>query len=370
MTNDPDPFTKALSPTPQNEYPHYVQPLFEQQVDFETFPPETTNTPIPPEDIDSPFNLSPRDGLDGFPGYSDEDLMELQAQGPQPGNHEEAVVAAEFDMTIRPAVNQHLSGIPPRPMTIQELDLFFRRCYPLPKSEYDITVMPEDDTIKDTLVGVYRDRLDADVLQFQLHHADGYVNILLAPDTSPYGFGWYAGSPMEEGSGMDSLFESLPESPQPLEELLADSDKTAAIKDIPARIQNAAALINEPVTPDNPSPTPDGWVTTDCQRSNESELFQARFEASFVHEESGAVVEIKPLPPDTDKVTIESESGPAGDAITIAFEPNTDEDAGDHEWRLAFADNLVGPAAEIFPNPVSGEEIPDLLAWLNTRLTE
>lgn len=190
----------------------------------------------------------------------------------------------------------HVPELPPKPLTAEALDELLRSGrFDYDADEVACWVDCEREYIDDIAVGEYREYVAGYILAFWIDAADNHlIRYMLIPDYSPTGFSWYRQLPTNRMVESEAILDTS--QARRLVSLL-ESDDPIEILNPPDRVLNTAALFETSMMRGEQSATPMDWVETSCELNDEvSESFLPRYDATFVYEPSGIVVEVTPLP--------------------------------------------------------------------------
>lgn len=272
--------------------------MSELDQEVETGDPEIDNLPERPIFINSAHGFDPRSAL-SYP-ESPEGKLDLLRRSESPDTDPVDVVMGDAMMAqfrINSPEIEHVPEFPPRPITVEELDQLIRS----DRVEYAYEKVAcwvdcEREHVKESAAGVYREQVSGYILRFWLELPNDQVLwYTLDPDFSPIGFSWYRGNknhPMVDKHTLMDLSQA-----RRLVSLL-QADNPENILNPPDRVLDAALFLQTSLTGDEQSATPPNWIETLCEQNGEhSEIGLPRYDATFVHQPSGIVVEVSPVPP-------------------------------------------------------------------------
>lgn len=351
----------------------------------ETGDPEIDQLVPKPIEFTGVFDFDPRSG-EAYPD-SPEDIVELLVHS----QYEEVdartdALHEEFNQQKIRIQGEHVPGIPPKPLTVHELDEVVSEIEPGSQRNSTVWVPCEYESVNDLAVGEYREHVEGYILRFKVENDDYLWEYTLIPDLSPTGFSWYVAQsdPRLTLAGQLDVLQS-----RRLEGLLGFTN-AEEILNPPDRILHASRLLDTPLIEGDMSPTPDNWVTTSCMQAlEESDLFFPRYEATFVHKPTEVVVEVTPLPADPpDELyqqfldsrmgSLESPHGSLRDQSDLNDLTWSDEgydtsaefdDEPGHKWSLHYAPDTVQEAVKSeFAREFYGKELKHLLRKLGHLL--
>lgn len=273
-----------------------------------------------------------------------------------------SVLEEELSMAVQAVQAQRTDAFPPMPLTPTRLDDLLSMLMERFEGEYEAWVALEPETVDDTAVGEYREAVPGSILRFYLFYEETASIFTLLPDTSPGGFSWYHLSTQPEDSTPVQMVVESAEA-QSLQSLLQE-DGDRILQSVPDRIANASTLLGTYINTADPSPTPDGWLTTQCELADEAKLLNPRYNASFVHKAEDIVLEVSPLPAEG---VIE---GGEETADSLKVELDGEElDKPTHTWELHFADEDVKDAVhEEYEQDVKGVVLMDMMETISEHV--
>jgi hypothetical protein len=176
-------------------------------------------------------------------------------------------------------------------------------------------------------------------------------------------FSWYALGITDADGGLRNAAIDAEES-QRLSGLISEGGDRV-LETTPDRIRNASNLLNTVLHQENPSPTPDGWLVTECKLDSEtSELLAPRYTGTFVHKETDIVLEVIPEPaepPLNDNDNSEPVDESSGFSIS---NPNNPGNA--YNWVLSFApEDVHEEIADSFSSQIAGREFAQIMKEVN-----
>jgi hypothetical protein len=307
---------------------------------------------IDPKQFTGNVDGDPRNG-DIYPDGVQEQAELLTGESP-------GVLTEEFQMHLQATKALRVDTLPPEPLTPTDLDDLLQRLAAhcgVDESDYEAWIPIEPEHIDDTAVGEYRAAVPGSIIRFYLE-TEGSMGVfsLLPSYETDVGFAWYSLSVSDADDGLRQSAIEAEESQRLSGLLTADGDRI--LETTPDRIRNASNLLGTLLHRENPSPTPDGWVVTDCERDVEaSEFLAPRFTATFVHQESDVVLEALPEPADPPLDPTDADD--TSDELSLS-NPN-DSDAA-YRWKLSFApDEVQEEVSYIFEERIAGQDFLQIM---------
>jgi len=293
-----------------------------------------------------------------------EDNFDLFEETLNPDTNTSAI-HEEFSMAITAATSEIIDTIPPKPLKPRELNDLFSNIYDIPESERTVWVPIEPENIDETAVGEFRRKIEGSIVRFFVEYEETLSIFSLLPNMSENGFSWYFVSTNPIDAGISKAMLEGSES-QRLDSMVGP-DGYNILETVPDRIRDASTLLSKHIHTKRRSPTPDGWITTLCERNGEkSELFNPRYDATFVHKETEIVLEVKPL--EADKLASDENTTVDSSGVKIHFDPETVEKPT-HTWELHFADDDIEEAiADSFEPEVKGDAFYEMMETINDEL--
>lgn len=345
--------------------------------EIETGDEEIDSLPISPLNITGKSNINPR-RVDEFPMGTDERVMELM----QPSINEDKetqIIGEEFSSQMSKMMASHCPNIPPKPLTVNQLEHELAD-FPVENSKYTCWVSCEKEYIKDTAAGEYREYVEGNILRFTLDlEGEMLMSFELVPDFSPTGFSWYR----SESPGMIEDDALLDLSQSRRLQALRDADNVEKIINLEEKFSNASHLTERPLTGTQIDPTPKGWVVTQCKIDEDhAEIGFPRYKGTFVHKESGIVIEFSGLAPEgqfqEQLLDQEQESPKPLQLNTIDpkqkhehSHPEEKKEDNTHEVEVHFApDTLTEDVESRYGEEVKGNEIYHMMRFIHKHLPD
>lgn len=279
------------------------------------------------------------------------------------------LIAEEFQMQFQMVEGLRVDTLPPKPLTPTDLDDLLQRLAShcgIDESEYEAWVPIEPEIIDETAVGEYRATVPGSIIRFHLETGGAIATFALLPCyETDIGFAWYSLGVTDADDGLlAATIES--EEAQRLSGLLT-SDGDRLLETTPDRIRNASNLLGTVLHSENPSPTPDGWIVTECKRDDDaSELLAPRYTGTFVHKETDIVLEVLPEPADAPLRSNNAEVDRDLSGMAIS-NPNDSDTA--YRWNLSFApDDVHDDLTDSFDEHVAGKDFNQIMAAVNVRV--
>jgi hypothetical protein len=303
--------------------------------------------------------------IDGDPraqsSYSDdmEEMVEtITGVGTKEQDSEDDVVAEEFSMQMQRLSGRVTEAVPPVPLLPQTLSNLLSDLVQAPESDYTVWVPIESETIDKTAIGKFREETPGKILRFTIEYNDTFTPFNLMADFSEEGFSWYQ-MKTTGGSMWDGLLEA--EEAQRLDEIVDAKGDSRMLFSVPDRVKHASSLLETRLTPSDPSAAPDGWVTTRCERDDEiSELFEPRYNATFVHQETDMVLELHPEPAERVVEDADLDFNSDGSIQMDASDAKVEREP--YQWDLHFApDRITDDITSNFPDALRKLDIRRLL---------
>jgi hypothetical protein len=359
----PEPITEE-----NKNIPHYLEPI--SGASHVTFAEDYEAAILAeleehPTYIDGENRINPRD-RSLYPDDPTEQLELVKGDSRTESKSDEDLIAEEFDMQMKRVMGLQCEALPSAPLTPTVLQEILDQAIPSSLS-YTCWIPMEAEIIDKTAVGEYREQVPGKILRFTIEHADHFTSFLLLPDISDIGFSWYHMKTC--GGGLREAMLDAEEA-QRLQQIIQAEDE-GILFSIPDRIKNASGLLHARLSATERSPTPDGWLTTLCERdADKSQIFDARYRATFVHQDTDTVLEIHP-----EKSTVEFQElqeNRKKDKKEITFKGDfndTESEVNGHTWELHFADDEVVEEIESeFEEVVTGRDIRKIMETVSDLL--
>jgi hypothetical protein len=369
---------------PNHEHHTISEPPQELNGDLTKTPPtgdpEIDELTPKPYYINGKYDFNPRNS-NSYPSFKRPDkVTKLISPFNFDRSHKEKVLGEEITSQMGKTQGEHHPHIPPKPLTIHELKEHIQTAFPEPYSEITVWVSCEQEIINDLAVGEYRDYVEGYIIRFNVEVPHKDANLLqceLIPDYSPTGFSWYI-SPSTGPIKEDGILE-LAQSRRL--EALFNAENPSEVLNPRDDIYTASQFLNSPLIGTEKTVVPAGWMTTQCEADPASELFHPRYKGTFVHDESGIVVEFSGLEPtEEDKNnTLEMAKGilpgMSGNQSTphstsphkVDNSPLSNSEKQNeptHEYELHFAsEDIEQKVQSQFPKQTTGKEIHQLLQF-------
>lgn len=313
---------------------------------------------IHPRSFTGEIEGNPRDG-DVYPSGGEE-MMDLV----DPAEDGESLLSEEFSMAMQATTSDRCGGLPPKPLTPTELQTLLEKMFDAFETNYSVWVPIEPEMIDKTAVGQYRQATQGSIIRFHIETNDTFSSFSLLANNSRCGFEWYHLSTSPAGSQMAEMAVNAGE-PQRLESLLKD-DGSRLLETVPDRIRSASNLLGAYIHTENPSPTPDGWITTTCEIADEAKFFNPRYNATFAHQSSDAVLEVTPL--EAKSAIDEEASETSTEGLKIAIDEDT-VNTPTHTWEAHFVgDETAEELSEEFDKRVQGETLVEIMAMMDQKV--
>jgi hypothetical protein len=270
------------------------------------------------------------------------------------------LLTEEFQMHVQAVGGDRIDTLPPKPLTADELSELLERILDRDgTTEYEVWVPLEGEIIERTAIGEYRQHMPGNIIRFRILKDELVSSFSLLPFTDPLGFAWYYVGTVPVGTG-EKVMES--EESQRLDSLVGN-EGDSPLSSTPQRVLNATRLLNTFIHAEDQTAAPDNWLTTFCKLDElETELFQPRYNATFIHTPSEIVLEVKPV----QDSTVPTEQ--ADDGVSVDITDDTLHEPT-HTWSLSFADAEIEESiAEEFPAEIRGEELPTIMKAVDDRL--
>lgn len=280
-----------------------------------------------------------------------------------------SVLAEELSMQFQRAEGLRVDSLPPEPLTPTDLDSLLQRLAAhrgIDESEYEAWVPIEPEQIDNTAIGEYRAAVPGSILRFHLESEGQVASFTLLPCyETTIGFAWYVLSVTDADDELHNATIEAEEAQRLSSLLTADGDRL--LETTPDRIRHASNLLGTVLHQKNPSPAPDGWLVTECQRdADASELLAPRYAGTFIHKESEIVLEVLPEP--ADNPFKNADAGPAEEQADAPVQQPNDPSSA-YQWEISFApDYIHDELTDSFDKQVAGEDFTRMMTTINNLL--
>jgi hypothetical protein len=278
-----------------------------------------------------------------------------------------SILSEEFQMQVQKTQGTRIDTLPPEPLTPTDLDGLLQRlaaAVGVNESDYEAWIPIEPEQIDDTAVGEYRAAVPGSILRFHLETGGVIATFSLLPCLeTEVEFSWYAlGIGDADGGLQNSVMEA--EESQRLSGLISENGDRI-LETTPDRIRNASNLLNTVLHQENLSPTPDGWLVTECKRDDDaSELLAPRYTGTFVHKVTDIVLEVIPEP--AEAPLDDNDNGEPADESSGLSISNPNNPGNAYNWVLSFAsDDIQKEIADSFSSQIAGREFTQIMKEIN-----